>query len=107
MGLFSSKSSSASNVTTTNTSIDKRIVADNGAVAVAADTVHMLDGGAIAKAFDFATGTLEEALRSSNEGVGAIANAYDQAKGEATQKNLIAAAALAVVAVVAIKVWSK
>lgn len=107
MGLFSSRSSSASTTNVTNTSIDKRVVADNGATAVSADTVNMLDGGAVAQAFDFAAGSLEQALRWSNEGVGAIANAYDEAKGEATQKNLIAAAALAVVAVVAIKAWGK
>ncbi len=36
-----------------------------------------------------------------------VSKAYDNAKGEGTQKNLIAAAALATVAIVAVKVWGK
>lgn len=36
-----------------------------------------------------------------------VTKAYDNAQGEGTQKNLIAAAALATVAIVAVKVWGK
>lgn len=36
-----------------------------------------------------------------------VSQAYDNAKGEGTQKNLVAAAALATVVVVAVKVWGK
>lgn len=36
-----------------------------------------------------------------------VAKAYDNAQGEGTQKNLVAAAALATVAIVAVKAWGK
>jgi len=117
-------SSSASSSTTTTTNQDRRQVVEQG-VAVSSDTstVHVtaLDGGAIGKAFDFAQAsglsvadlakevftrgfTALEADREfvSQAGV-QVAKAYDDAKGEGTQKFMIAVGVAAVVAVVAVQ----
>lgn len=121
-------SSSSSSTSTQN--IDKRQVVEQG-VAVSSDTsnvtVNALDGGAVAAAFDFATragaGASEfgkaviteylkpslDVLRSQQQFVKesgeAVAKAYDDAKGEGTQKFLLAVGVGAMVAVVAVNAF--
>lgn len=112
MGLFSSSSRSTQLQTTNQT--DKRVVADGGSLAVSGDQVTLLDGGAIAAAFDFAKHsdqesrkTLADTLGFARDGLAQVESAYDTARGEGTQKNLVAAAAIAAVVIVAVRAWSK
>lgn len=128
------RSSSSSQQVTQNT--DRRQVLDNGAVGISSDggsvSVSVLDAGAVKGALDLVNASDQRSAQSLGEllgftkdvftqGLGVldkagkqveaqtalVAKAYDQARGEGTQKNLIAAAALATVAVVAVKVWGK
>lgn len=128
-GSSSSSSQSVQNV-------DRRLVVGEGAIGLSSDggtyTLNVLDGGAVSgalelvKASDQATAkTVSEQLGFTKEIFAAgltvldkagkqveaqtklVANAFDTARGEGTQKNLIAAAALATVAIVAVKVWGK
>jgi hypothetical protein len=119
--------SSASTNSQTTANTDKRIVVDGGGIGFNADnsTITVTDHGAVQSAIDlvsssskdtlgftkdiFAAGltVLDKAGRQVEAQTALVAKAYDSAKGEATQKNLLAAAALATVAVVAIKVWAK
>lgn len=59
LGLGGGGSSSSNSTATKTTNTDKRLVVDNGAVGVSADssnvTVNALDNGAVKNAFDFAT----------------------------------------------------
>lgn len=57
--------------------------------------------------FDSGISVLDKAGEQINDQAELIAKAYDNAKGEATQKNLIAAASLAAVAIVAVKVMGR
>lgn len=127
-------SSSSSSQTTQN--IDRRQVVDGNSIGVAADSgtlnVQVLDTGAVNSAIElvkhsdqitgesvsevlgfakdiFNSGltVLDKAGQQVSAQTQLVSQAYDNAKGEGTQKNLIAAAALATVAVVAIKVWGK
>lgn len=110
-----SKSKSSSYSTTVNT--DKRQVVEEG-IGVSSDSstvnVNTLDGGAIAGAFDFSKAIVSEylapsldILKSQQEFVAGageqVAKAYDDAKGEGTQKFLLAVGVGAIVAVVAVK----
>lgn len=133
-GGSSSSSSSTSNQTTNQ--IDRRQVVDSNSVGVSSDTstvtVNVLDQGAVAKALelvgasDLETGksvssvlgfakdvftsgltVLDKASKHVEQQTQLVSTAYDNAKGEGTQKNLVAAAALAAVAIVAVKVWGK
>jgi hypothetical protein len=119
MGLFSSKSSSTQLQTTNQ--IDRRVVADNGGLGVSGDgnAINVLDGGAIAQAFDFAKlsdqetgrtlagalGFAREVFDTGQKNNALVAQAYDQARGDATQKNLLIAVAVAAVAIVALKAF--
>jgi hypothetical protein len=120
-------SSSSSSQQTNN--VDRRLVTDGGSVGVSADSstvsVNVLDAGAIAAAFDFAKVSDQETGKTLNsvlglardvftggravleQGGNQIDRAYASAKGEATQKNMLMVAALAAVAIVAVKVLSK
>ncbi len=55
--------------------------------------------------FTTGIGVLDKAGKQIDAQTGLIAKAYDNAQGEGTQKNLVAAAALATVAIVAVKAW--
>lgn len=119
--------SSSSSTTQTTTNIDKRLVVDGGGIGFNADnsTITLTDHGAVGGALAlvdssskatlgftkdiFAAGltVLDKAGKQVEAQTALVAQAYDAAKGEATQKNIIAAAALATVAIVAIKVWGK
>lgn len=57
--------------------------------------------------FTTGIGVLDKAGTQVKAQTDLISKAYDNAQGEGTQKNLVAAAALATVAVVAVKVWGK
>ncbi len=52
-------------------------------------------------------GVLDKAGDQIDSQTALVARAYDNAQGEGTQKNMVAAAALAAVAIVAVKVWGK
>lgn len=126
-------SSSSSNAQTT-TNVDRRIVADNGGVGVNADgsTIYVTDHGAVNAAIALVGESDERATKTLSEQLGftkdiftagltvldkagrqvesqteLLAKAYDGAKGDGTQKTIVAAAAVAAVAIVAIKVWGK
>lgn len=128
-------STSTSAQTTTNT--DRRVVADNGAFALSAgdvtgSTITLTDLGAIDKAFTFAAANdqqtgknisntlafakdifdqgltvLDKAGQQIQQQTELVAKAYDTAQGAGDQKTILAAAGLAAVAIVAIKVWGK
>lgn len=124
-----SSSSSANTQSTTN--VDRRQVVGEGGLGVSSDsstiTVNQLDGGAIARAFDYgnivakgsgdvATGLIKtaqevfaksyDALQKDREFVQTAGNqvvkAYDDAKGDGTQKFLIGIGVVAAVSVVAV-----
>lgn len=57
--------------------------------------------------FTTGIGVLDKAGTQIDRQTQLISQAYDNAKGEGTQKNLVAAAALATVAIVAVNVWGK
>lgn len=112
-------SSSSSSSSTSTQNIDKRLVVDNG-VGVSSDSstvnVNALDAGAIEASFQFGrdalTGAdallarglqvLDKATTVADKSTALVATAYDNAKGDRTEKTLIAAASLAVVAIVAL-----
>lgn len=116
------RTSSSSSADTSN--IDRRVVADNGAIALSGDvsTIQVLDGGAIAGALDLVKASDQNTAKTVNDLLGftkdiftvgakqiqqqsdLVAKAYDQARGEGTQKNLVVVATLAAVAFVAVKV---
>lgn len=118
------KSSSSSTQETNN--IDRRIVADGGSIGISSDsssvTINALDGGAINAALDFAKASDQETGRTLNQVLGIAANvfdkagrnvdssaalvarAYDDAKGAGAEKTILIGAALATVAIVALKV---
>jgi hypothetical protein len=120
-------SSSSSSQQTNN--VDRRLVTDGGSVGVSADSstvsVNVLDAGAIAAAFDFAKLSDQETGKTLNsvlglardvftggravleQGGNQVDRAYASAKGEATQKNMLMVAALAVVAIVGVTVLKK
>jgi len=121
--------SSSSSSSQKTTSIDKRLVVDTGSTGISADrstvTINTLDGGAIQKAFDFATASDQETGKTLHDVLGLAANvfdkagsqiqaqtqlvatAYDTAKGQGSEKTILFAAGLAVVGIVAIKVLAK
>lgn len=130
------KGGSSSSSSTTTQNVDRRLVVDGGGVGFSSDggtyTVNVLDQGAIAGALDLVKSSDQATQKTVNELLGftkdifvsgltvldkagkqveqqteLVSKAYDDARGEGTQKNLIAAAALASVAIVAIKVWGK
>lgn len=127
-------SSSSSSQSTQN--IDRRLVVGEGAIGFSSDggtyEVNVLDQGAIMSAINLVQASDQETGKSVADVLGfardvftagltvldkagsqvekqtdLVSRAYDNAQGEGTQKNLIAAAALATVAVVAIRVWGK
>jgi hypothetical protein len=116
----SSKSESTSKNTTITT--DKRLVVDNGATGISADnsTVNYtsLDGGAISSAFDFAMNTFAvttDILKANVAAVDHINSTTTEAIQKANANALavtdtnryLVAGGLAVVGIVAIKIWSK
>lgn len=128
MGLFSSKSSSASH--TTNNNYDQKNQVAEGGTGVSASgnaRVTLTDQGAVGKAFDFAAllsqGAASEraassasttqmaqsamqSVQSAYKDVGTnLASAYEGAK--AGEQKIMVAAALALVALVAIKLIGK
>ena len=97
---------------------DRRLALGDNAAGISGDNnvLNVLDGGAIEKAFDFATvsdqethktlaGVLTFADTVFKTGASQVEQAYSEARGEATQKNLVAAAVIGTVAIVAVKVW--
>jgi len=123
----SSRSDSTSTQTTSNA--DRRIVADGGSTALSTDnstvTINTLDAGAIQNAFKFASDNQQEtgktlqsvlgvaadvftkAAASVDSSAAVVSKAYDNAQGQGDTKTYIAAAALAVVAVVAVRAFAK
>jgi hypothetical protein len=121
--------SSSSSTQQTTQNVDRRMVLDAGSIGFSSDggtyAVNVLDQGAVQNAIDlvesssretlgftrdiFAAGltVLDKAGKQVEAQTALVAKAYDSAKGEQTQKNLVAATALAAVAIVAIKVWAK
>lgn len=124
----------SSHATTTTTQIDRRQVVDNGGIGIAGESavINFLDAGAIGAAFDFAqandqqTGTnlakllgfaggvfesgltvLDKAGAQVQAQTQLVSKAYDDAKGAGTEKTLLTTAALATVAIVAIRMWTK
>lgn len=82
---FGGKSSSSSASTSNTTNIDKRLVVDNGAIGISADSsnvnVNVLDGNAINQAFDFAGDAGIAALDFANKSLSQmIALAVDRDK---------------------------
>jgi hypothetical protein len=129
-------SSSSSSTTQTTQQIDRRLVVDSGSVGVSSDTstvnVSVLDAGAVegalelVRASDQVTGknvadvlgfakdvftagltVLDKAGRQIETQSELVAKAYDAARGEGTQKNMVTVAAVAAVAIVAVKVWGR
>lgn len=118
--------SSSSSSTQSTINQDRRIVADGGGVGISADsstvTINALDAGAIERALDFAkasdqetgktlnqvlglaAGVFDKAGRSVDASADRVAQAYSEARGTGTEKTVLIAAGLAVVAIVAIKV---
>lgn len=129
MGLFGGGNSSSSTSNETQ-NIDQKIQTAAGSTGVSASgnsVVTMLDGGAVGKAFDFAAGiasgaadeaaasgakvtqmatsaiqSVQAAYANSN---GTIAAAYETSK--AGEQKIMVVAALAVVAIVVVKVMGK
>lgn len=99
---------------------DTRQALAEGAVGISGDSnvLNVLDAGAIGEAFDFAKASDQETHKTLagvlnfaggvfETGTKQVEQAYESAKGEATQKTLFAGAALAAVAIVAIKGFAK
>lgn len=99
---------------------DRRLALAEGAIGISGDenVLNVLDANAIEKAFDFASASDQETHKTLagvldfagvvyETGAKQVERAYEGARGEATQKNLVAAAALATVAVVAVRAWGK
>jgi hypothetical protein len=134
-GKTTTKVATTTNAQTTQ-NIDRRLVVDNGGIGFSSDggqyTINVLDEGIVGRALDLVTASDQETGRSVADVLGfaqgvfdsglavldkagkqvetqsaLVAKAYDQARGEGTQKNLVAAAAIATVAIVAVKVWGK
>lgn len=121
--------SSSSNSDQTTTNQDNRIVADSGGVGINATSsnvaVTVSDFGAVKAAIDLVGSTDERRTASLKDLLGAglsvldkaatqvekqtalVAKAYDTAKGEGDQKTILAGAAIAAVALVAVKVFAK
>lgn len=128
------RSSSQSSQETNN--VDRRLVVDNGGIGFSSDggtySINVLDGGAVSGALALVDASDQRTQATVNDLLGftrdvfvsgltvldragkhvesqtaLVAKAYDTAQGEGTQKNLVAAAALAAVAIVAVKVWGK
>lgn len=126
---------SSSSSATTSTSIDKRMVVDGG-VGVTSDqstvNLQLLDAGAVTGALKFAEqtgadasknvqsvlgvglelfknsfGLLDKAQANVNQAGQLVATAYDDAKGQGTEKTLLTAAVVGVVAVVGLRAFGK
>jgi hypothetical protein len=128
------KSTSSTQYTTTN--VDRRLVVDSGSIGLSAESgtynIQVLDQGAVDKAIELVKSSDQNTRETASELLGftkdiftagltvldkagsqvekqteLVSKAYDAARGEGTQKNLVAAAALAAVAIVAVKVWGR
>lgn len=128
--------SSSSSTSQTTQNIDRRQVVDGNSIGVAADSgtlnVSVLDTGAVQSAIDLVKNSdqltgksvsdvldfakdvftqgltvLDKAGAQVQAQTALVSKAYDNAQGEGAQKNYVAAAALATVAIVAVNVWSK
>lgn len=114
------KSSSSSASTNTTNTTDKRLVVDNGAVGISADnsSIVMGDYGAINSAFNFANdtfGKVADILQANTAAVEhisatsteAIQKSNAQAVAVTDTNRYLVAGGLAVVGIVAIRVWGK
>jgi hypothetical protein len=124
----------SSHATTTTTQIDRRQVVDNGGIGIAGESavINVLDAGAIDKPFAFANANDQELTKNLDNQLGfarnifesglsvldkagqqvqlqtqLVAKAYDNAQGDGTAKTVLTVAAIASVALVAVKVWGK
>ena len=134
LALAKGGSSSASTTSTEN--VDRRQVVDNQSVGVSSDssTVYVTptDLGSVRAAFEFAGKNSEDAQNNVNtilgiadrvfvsafktldktqevtrESARGVAVAYEGARGAGNEKTMLTIAALAVVGLVAVKVWGK
>lgn len=87
------KSTSTSKSETNQT--DNRRVIGEGGISAESSTVNVLDNGAIAKSFEFASGISAGALQLANSAQGAIKDSYADAKGRGALTDYLLLAAIA------------
>lgn len=105
MGLFGGDSTSVTENKTFQT--DNRRVIDAGGISAEDSTVNVLDGGAIARAFDFASKTTVQAQQSITSTANLVSDAYAEAKGRGAMTDYIIIGALALAGLVAVQALRK